>query len=191
MKKLHETGMFQKTRIMIFFPLFEGDVEELQVVHGVQEPQTPITPQSQPQTPLSQGKSSSSVGPRGMRSLQDLYEVTEEQNDLTLFCWLAGIETIVFEDVVQDKKWKGAMYEEIKSIEKNETWELVDLPEGQKAIGVKWVYKAKKNAIGKIERYKARRVAKGYSQRPGIDYDEVFAPVARLETVRLLFLLQH
>ena len=57
--------------------------------------------------------------------------------------------------------------------------------QGHKAIGVQWVYKAKKNAKGEVQRYKARLVVKGYSQRADIDYDEVFAPVARLETIRL------
>lgn len=60
---------------------------------------------------------------------------------------------------------------------------------GHKAIGVKWVYKAKKNAKREVERYKARLVAKGYSQKVGIDYDEVFAPITRLETVRLIISL--
>lgn len=81
------------------------------------------------------------------------------------------------------------MDDEIEAIQKNDTWELAILPKGHKAIGVKWVYKMKKNANGKVERYKARLVAKGYSQRAGIDYDEVFAPVARLETIRLLISL--
>ncbi|KAL5567336.1 hypothetical protein UlMin_030500 [Ulmus minor] len=81
------------------------------------------------------------------------------------------------------------MDEEIKAIEKNDTWELTSLPKGHKAIGVKWVYKTKRNAKGEIERHKARLVAKGYSQKAGIDYDEVFAPVARLETIRLIISL--
>jgi len=85
------------------------------------------------------------------------------------------------------------MDEEIHAIEKNDTWKLTNLLENKKAIGVKWVYKTKKNAKGKVQRYKTRLVAKGYKQREGIDYGEVFAPVARLETIRLMILLvtQH
>ena len=81
------------------------------------------------------------------------------------------------------------MDEEIKAIKKNDTWELATLPTGKKTPGVKWVYKLKKNAKGQAERYKARLVVKGYSQRQGIDYDEVLAPVACLETIRLLISL--
>ena len=103
-----------------------------------------------------------------------------------MFCLLSGCEPVSFDQAVQDEKWKKAMEEEISSIEKNQTWEIATLPEKHKAIGVKWIFKAKKNARGEIEKYKARLVAKGYSQRAGIDYDEVFAPVARLESIRLI-----
>jgi 6-phosphofructokinase len=78
------------------------------------------------------------------------------------------------------------MEEEMKSIEENKTWSLVDLPAGHKPIGLKWVFKVKKDEHGAIVKYKARLVAKGYIQRQGIDFDEVFATVARLESVRLL-----
>lgn len=81
------------------------------------------------------------------------------------------------------------MQEEMNAIEKNDTWELATLPKGNKPFGVKWVYKKKMNAQGEIERYKARLVAKGYKQKAGIDYEEVFAPVARMETIRLLISL--
>lgn len=84
------------------------------------------------------------------------------------------------------RKWKLAMQEELNSIEENDTWKLVDLPCGRKAIGSKWVFKLKRDVDGNIVRHKARLVAQGFTQKFGIDYDEVFAPVARSQTLRLL-----
>lgn len=65
----------------------------------------------------------------------------------------------------------------------------MNLPEGQRPIGLKWVYKLKKDASGEVVKHKARLVAKGYVQKAGMDFDEVFAPVARLDSVRLLLTL--
>jgi len=78
------------------------------------------------------------------------------------------------------------MLDEMTSIEASSTWKLVDPPAHAKPIGLKWVFKVKKDAAGIVTKHKARLVAKGYVQRQGIDFDEVFAPVARLESVRLL-----
>ena len=78
------------------------------------------------------------------------------------------------------------MLEELSVIEKNGTWEFAKLPNGHREIGLKWVYKLKRNPNGEIVRYKPRLVAKGFVQKYGVDFDEVFAPVARLETVRVL-----
>lgn len=71
-------------------------------------------------------------------------------------------------------------------IEKNKTWKLVDKPENKQVIGVKWVYRLKLNPNGSINKYKARLVVKGYSQQPGVDFTETFAPVARMDTIRIL-----
>jgi hypothetical protein len=78
------------------------------------------------------------------------------------------------------------MDSEMQSICKNGTWDLASLPPGQKAIGLKWVYKLKRNADGEVVKHKARLVAKGYVQQQGVDFEEVFAPVARLDTIRMI-----
>ena len=81
------------------------------------------------------------------------------------------------------------MLEEMKAIEENETWWLVDPPPGCRPISLKWVYKVKRDELGAIVKYKARLVARGFVQRKGIDFKEVFTPVARMESVRLLLAL--
>jgi hypothetical protein len=81
-------------------------------------------------------------------------------------------------------QWRAAADSEYQSLIENDTWELVDLPVNRKAVGCKWVFKVKHNAQGDVERFKGRLVAKGYSQRYGIDYDETYSPVVRLSSVR-------
>ena len=78
------------------------------------------------------------------------------------------------------------MDDEINAIERNDTWELIDLPKGHKIIGVKWVYKTKLKENGEIDKHKARLVAKGYKQEYSVDYTEVFALVARHDTIRMV-----
>jgi hypothetical protein len=91
-----------------------------------------------------------------------------------------------YEEAAEDANWRTAMEEEMRALAENETWDLVDAPKGVKPIGCRWVYKIKYNADGSINRYKPRLVAKGYAQKHGIDYDEMFAPIAKITTVRVL-----
>jgi len=83
------------------------------------------------------------------------------------------------------ENWMGAMVEEMESLQKNQTWELARLPEGMKAIGCEWVYKRNPTVSEKEgEKLKALLIAKGFSQKKGIDYDEIFSPVVRHTSIR-------
>ncbi|KAL4591583.1 hypothetical protein LXL04_004552 [Taraxacum kok-saghyz] len=89
----------------------------------------------------------------------------------------------------QSSKWNEAMIDELNSMEKNDVWELVELPNGCKPVGCKWVFKTKLDPNGNIERYKARLVAKGYTQKKGIDFQETFSPVSRKDSLRIVMAL--
>lgn len=84
------------------------------------------------------------------------------------------------------EEWVQAMTEEMKSIIRNDTWTLVDRPEGCEVIGSRFVLRNKFNRNGTLERRKARIVARGFSQRPGVDFNQTFAPVARVSSIRIM-----
>ncbi|KAB2626386.1 retrovirus-related Pol polyprotein from transposon TNT 1-94 [Pyrus ussuriensis x Pyrus communis] len=110
-------------------------------------------------------------------------------NDVLAQCNSCILEPERYTDATQDKSWLKAMEDELAMIEKNGTWKLVDRPTEKPVIGVKWVYKTKLNLDGSVLKNKARLVAKGYAQKPGLDYNETYAPVARLDTIRTLVAL--
>ncbi|KAG8499415.1 hypothetical protein CXB51_005894 [Gossypium anomalum] len=116
---------------------------------------------------------------RGTRTIADIYHR----------CNVATIEPSSYEEAARNRNWKKAMEAELEMIRKNETWDLVDKPDQKKVIGVKWVFRAKFNSDGSLNKHKARLVVKGYSQEYGTDFMETFAPVARLDTIKLLFAL--
>ncbi|KAG8487132.1 hypothetical protein CXB51_020669 [Gossypium anomalum] len=116
---------------------------------------------------------------RGTRTIADIYQR----------CDVAIVEPSDFKEATRDKHWKKAMKTELEMIHKNDTWELVERPDDKKVIGVQWVFRAKYNADGSLNKYKARLVVKSYSQQYGIDFMETFVQVARLDTIKLLFAL--
>jgi len=124
--------------------------------------------------------------PRWMEDYVSGDGIPEESN---LACFMVHDDPICFAEAVKEQKWREAMDLESAAIEKNKTWELVSQPKGIKTIGVKWIFKTKLNEKGEVDKCKAHLVVKGYAQRYGIDYSEVFAPVARWDTIRLILAL--
>lgn len=138
---------------------------------------------SQPQTNWSPNIQTESTGEDD--SLIRYRDITDIYNSSS--CALTAADPVLVEDAMQDNMWISAMEEEMMAIDKNKTWKLTQLPDGKKAIGLKWIFKSKFNPDGSLLKKKARIVAKGYSQLDGIDVDEVYSPVAHIETIRLFF----
>ena len=119
-------------------------------------------------------------------------------DDYVVYLQESGIDLGIYNDPdsytqamqgVDYGKWFHAMEEELKSMDQNQVWDLVELPKGCKRVGCKWVFKTKRDSIGNIERYKARLVAKGFTQKNGIDYKETFSPVSKKDSLRIIMAL--
>ncbi|KAK2372230.1 putative mitochondrial protein [Trifolium repens] len=112
---------------------------------------------------------------------------TRRTNDVVAnSCFVSLFEPKNVKEALTDEAWIEAMQEELNQFERSEVWDLVPRPEDVNVIGTKWVYKNKSDENGTVTRNKARLVAQGYTQIEGLDFDETFAPVARLESIRLL-----
>ena len=92
-------------------------------------------------------------------------------------------------EALESDSWTRAMLTELDAIERNGTWKLVPRPKKRNIIGTRWIYKTKYNADGSLQKHKARLVAKGYAQRPGVDFDETFAPTARITPIGIVLSL--
>ena len=111
----------------------------------------------------------------------------ESENDLSI-----DNDPISFSEAINSNnsdKWLDAMKDELKSMAHNDVWNLVELLEGCKGVGFKWVFKTKHDSQGNIEHYKAWLVAKGFTQKDGIDYKETFFPVSKKDYLRIIMAL--
>ena len=102
------------------------------------------------------------------------------------YAFISSIESKNINEACKDEYWMIAMNEELNQFKRNNVWELVPKPKDHQIIGTKWIYTNKLDEFGNIVKNKARLVAQGYNQEKGIDFDETYAPVARLESIRML-----
>jgi hypothetical protein len=103
---------------------------------------------------------------------------------MALMSHIIDAEPSSYEEAATQQVWKDAMVEEYQSIMKNDVWEIVPRPEGKPVVTSKWIFKIKHTADGSIYKYKARFVARGFSQTEGVYYEETFAPDARYTSIR-------
>ncbi|GKA51162.1 retrovirus-related pol polyprotein from transposon TNT 1-94 [Tanacetum coccineum] len=118
--------------------------------------------------------------------IENLNQITlrsQAQNQINFFCFTLTIELKNTNEALGDESWVVAMQEELNQFIANDIWDLEPLPKNQSIIGTKWVYRNKLDENGIVSRNKARLVAQGYNQQEGIDYDETYTPVARLESI--------
>ncbi|GKA80623.1 retrovirus-related pol polyprotein from transposon TNT 1-94 [Tanacetum coccineum] len=111
---------------------------------------------------------------------------SQVQSQSNFFCFVSSVEPKNIKEAIQDESWTMAMQEELNQFKINDIWSLVPPPSNKIVIGTKWVFKNKLDENGVVSRNKARLVAQGYNQQEGIDLDETYALVARLESIRIL-----
>ena len=131
--------------------------------------------------------------PSDSHALRRSHRVTtlpSHYRDFHFFSTVASLqEPQTFCEASSNPLWQQAMKEELDALHKTGTWDLADLPSGKIAIGCKWVYKIKTRSDGTVDRYKTFIIARGFTQEYGNDYEETFAHVARLSSLRTLIVI--
>jgi hypothetical protein len=127
------------------------------------------------------------VSPRG--TFRERKKPHRFSSYMALMSHITDAEPSSFEEAADQQVWKDAMMEEYQSIMKNDVWEIVPRPERKSVVTSRWLYKIKHVADGSIDKYKARFVARGFSQKEGIDYEETFSPVARYTSIHTIISL--
>ena len=110
-------------------------------------------------------------------------------NFLSYSCYLLQVEPTKVEETLQDESWVEAIHDELLQFQRNDVWTLVPRSEGEHIISTKWIFRNKTDEEGNVIRNKAQLVAQGYSQMKGVDYDETFTPIVRMESIRILLAL--
>ena len=197
---LFHESMFHTFEEVTNSTLFYKDSDDTQPDDVKDEPEMPSTATESSEDVLSMGASYEDTFMQQVRSLGPTRQRKAPERFHPEECFVSESLTAENEEPQcmknalngkNSREWKEALDAEYSSLINNETWELVPPPLDANIVGSKWVLKVKRDANGNINRYKARLVAQGYSQTQGIDYEEVFSPVARYSSIRTLLALAN
>ena len=181
--KISEEGKLGKlslcsSNILKITGLVDGERDSLE-----EQGEQPVMNESSERN-LGQSENSEEKDSMRYRSIQSIYD---ETNLLcSEFCLFFPEEPSSYSSAAKQEVWREAMEEEVSTILKNKTWTVVKQQGNIKPIGVRWVFWVKKDSKGRILRHKARLVVNRYAQREGIDFGEIFSPIARMESIRIL-----
>ena len=189
-ESIEETNTEIDNEEMLIEREVEVQEENQELLDQEEQPTLPTAPSQQQITPA-QDEEPTSQPPRRSERSRKLPVHYGHDDYANQACDQASkiVEPATIEEAFQShnsKEWKEATDAEYASLLENDTWDLVQLPEGRTAIGSKWIFKIKYNGQGSIERFKGRLVAQGHTQKYGIDYEETFAPVAHYSSIRTI-----
>ncbi|RVW97032.1 Retrovirus-related Pol polyprotein from transposon TNT 1-94 [Vitis vinifera] len=182
--------------------MFDDTIQNVQLITGIQD--TPEIPPAQVMEPI-QVHQEVTQQPQEPQVQVPLRRSTREKRSTISDDYVVYLQEHEFDMGLEDdpisvsqvkqssdsEKWIEAMKDEMKSMKDNGVWDLVELPKGVKLIGCKWIFKIKRDSKGNIVRYKAHLVAKGFTQKEGIDYKETFSPVSSKDSFRIIMALEN
>ncbi|KAL4346654.1 hypothetical protein GQ457_17G001420 [Hibiscus cannabinus] len=173
----------------------QGEVSNESVIPAVRRSNRVSTKPSYLQQYLCNNASATEIGSNGyttcMYPIEDHVSSSRLSPEYADYIFNISLpcEPVFYHQAVKFPEWRDAMQDELQAMDFLQTWSVVPLPAGKKAIDCKWVYRIKRKADGSIDRYKARLVAKGFTQIEGVDYIDTFSPVAKLTSFKLLLAL--
>jgi hypothetical protein len=190
-KQIHSEEAYEEENEVPKVPYADELEEVIPKNHNMVEHQKPAEIPSRKRTPTWAQeliKDAERIG-APEKSFKESKKLKVYSSYVACLCDIMDAEPSSYEEAAENQVWKDAMVEDYQSIMQNDVWDVVSRLKEKSVVSSKWIYKMKHVAGGSIEKYKARFVARGFSQKEGIDYEETFSPVTRYTSIKTILSL--